>query len=67
MQSATLQCLQAVERHFAANIAEVYENLAIDWDISSKLMAVVTNAGNMTVAVVKQHFSTFLVWLIPYS
>jgi zinc finger BED domain-containing protein 1 (E3 SUMO-protein ligase ZBED1) len=58
MQSAAaLECLQLVERHFAANVAEVYENFAADWVISSKLMAVVTdNARNMTAAVANTTF-----------
>ena len=47
-----LECRHVVERHFAANVAEVFENFAADWDITSKVKAVITDNGrNMTSAV----------------
>ena len=52
LSSAVLECRHVVERHFAANVAEVFENFAADWDITSKVKAVITdNARNMTSAV----------------
>ena len=57
IESAALECLNVEERHFSANVAELYENFAADWGISSKIRAVVTdNAGNMTAAVAKTAF-----------
>lgn len=57
MESSALECLHVEERHFAANVAEVYENFAADWGISSKIKAVVTdNARNMTAAVAQTVF-----------
>lgn len=57
MQYAALECLHMEERHYAANVAQVYETFAANWDITTKLMAVVTdNARNMTAAVAKTVF-----------
>ena len=70
MQSAAFECLQVVERHFAANVGEVYGNFATHWDISSKLMVVVTgNARNMTTAVAKTTFQHIpcLAYTLPLS
>jgi len=57
LQSVTLDCIGVTERHFAQNVAEIYTNLAGEWQLTDKLQAFVTDsARNMVAAVAKTPF-----------
>jgi len=58
LKSVVLECVHFVERHYSANIAELYKQFAKDWDIARKIQVLVTdNARNMVSAVNQTSFA----------
>ena len=50
--------MHVVERHYSANIVELYTQFAKDWDIRKKIQVLVTgNAQNMVLAVKQTGFA----------
>ena len=46
--------MHVIERHYSANIAELYNQFAKDWDITKKVKVLVTDNAQNMVSVVKQ-------------
>ena len=58
LKSVVLECVHAIERHYSANVAELYKQFAKDWDITKKIQVLVTdNARNMVSAVNQTGFA----------
>lgn len=57
LKSVVLQCAHVVERHYSANLTELFKQFANDWYITKKIQVLVTdNARNMVSAVNQTDF-----------
>ncbi len=58
LQSIALSCLNLTEHHYSINIAELYNNLVIFWNLKEKTQVLLTdNARNMVSAVEQTNYS----------
>ena len=61
LKCVVLECVHVIERHYSANVAELYKQFAKDWDITKKIQVLVTdNAQNMASAVNQTSFAHIL-------